>query len=475
MFPRATLGLLCALVLSAQAVAADALVEPIQVEKGARVTIACPFEERADVIQVSLMGHRSHLLAEKLFCDVQPKDALEASFTFRSQRDQEVRCVVGQGEEEIETQGRLTANPVEPPEQKRKRAERPKRPRPDSPRIGLALSGGGFRAAAFHLGVMKRLDEFGLLDDVKAMSTVSGGSIAGAAVVLNWRKRDRRLELLDRYLRNESPAVPTILGGLLNPFRSRIDKLAGSYDRALFHEATIQDLQESNGPEMFINATNLGNGKYFSFFTGEPAKMGDYEAGVLQGKTPEFRVADAVAASSAFPPAYNPLKLKHEWYDPKYEKNGNGGSKYDYVTLTDGGVYDNLGTTPLLRKAQKEKMDYLIVSDGGMPFGASTRPTTSSVGALSKAIGIMGGRGRTADLAKLGALKEKAPPVPIWFSIDKPLKYASAAEKRCAGKAAGVETNLKALTPDEMRLLTGHGASLIEARLDYVAPELIGR
>jgi predicted acylesterase/phospholipase RssA len=46
--------------------------------------------------------------------------------------------------------------------------------------IGLALSGGGFRATAFHLGVLKRLRELGLLDRITYLSGVSGGSIAAA-------------------------------------------------------------------------------------------------------------------------------------------------------------------------------------------------------------------------------------------------------------------------------------------------------
>src|SRR5688572_28439269 len=46
--------------------------------------------------------------------------------------------------------------------------------------IGLALSGGGFRAAAFHLGVLKRLRELGLLSRIHLLSTVAGGSIVGA-------------------------------------------------------------------------------------------------------------------------------------------------------------------------------------------------------------------------------------------------------------------------------------------------------
>ena len=49
-------------------------------------------------------------------------------------------------------------------------------------RIGLALSGGGFRAAAFHLGVLNRLEELEILQRITRVSTVSGGSITGALV-----------------------------------------------------------------------------------------------------------------------------------------------------------------------------------------------------------------------------------------------------------------------------------------------------
>jgi len=52
-------------------------------------------------------------------------------------------------------------------------------------KLGLALSGGGFRAAAFHLGTLKKLKELNILDDVDVISTVSGGSIIGAYYALN--------------------------------------------------------------------------------------------------------------------------------------------------------------------------------------------------------------------------------------------------------------------------------------------------
>src|SRR5258705_8880400 len=56
-------------------------------------------------------------------------------------------------------------------------------PEGDVRRIGLALSGGGVRAATFHMGVLKRLAVEGLLERVSAISTVSGGSLVTAAVM----------------------------------------------------------------------------------------------------------------------------------------------------------------------------------------------------------------------------------------------------------------------------------------------------
>ncbi len=51
-------------------------------------------------------------------------------------------------------------------------------------KLGLALSGGGFRASLFHIGVLAQLAELDLLKSVSVLSTVSGGSIIGAAYYL---------------------------------------------------------------------------------------------------------------------------------------------------------------------------------------------------------------------------------------------------------------------------------------------------
>ncbi len=57
-----------------------------------------------------------------------------------------------------------------------------------TPKVGLALSGGGFRAAFFHVGVLARLAETGLLRRVEILSTVSGGSIVGAVYYIRLKR-----------------------------------------------------------------------------------------------------------------------------------------------------------------------------------------------------------------------------------------------------------------------------------------------
>src|SRR5439155_17700197 len=53
-------------------------------------------------------------------------------------------------------------------------------------RIGLALSGGGFRASLYHLGLVRFLRDGGILPRITHITSVSGGSIFAAHLVLNW-------------------------------------------------------------------------------------------------------------------------------------------------------------------------------------------------------------------------------------------------------------------------------------------------
>ena len=329
--------------------------------------------------------------------------------------------------------------------------------RGEEKRLGLALSGGGFRAAAFHLGVFRKLHDFGLLSKIDLLTCVSGGSIAGGFLAANWNDPDV-LDRLEEYLKTRSIAVSSVLGGLFDPFESRLDKLAESYDRHLFNEATLDDLK--NGPRIYLNATNLSTGNMFFFVAGGDgeSELGEWELG--QKPAGNIRISDAVAASSAFPPVFPPLRLNQDKFDS---------GEVEYVTLTDGGVYDNLGVNPMLRK--RNQLDYAFVSDAGKPFSIDETPTDKGVVVLKETIFILMEQVRGLQFKRLElAHKARGWPQPLWFSID---SKKGEDQHGDAAIASAVGTNLKKLNDVEMEVLTRHGGALIESRIKEYAPELI--
>ncbi|MFH2057693.1 MAG: patatin-like phospholipase family protein [Pseudomonadota bacterium] len=324
-------------------------------------------------------------------------------------------------------------------------------------KIGIALSGGGFRAAAFHLGVFKKLQSMGLLSKIDLLSCVSGGSIAGGFLALNWNRPDV-LDRLETYLRTKSIAVSSVLGGILDPFHTRLDKLADSYDHHLYHSGKLDDLK--NGPRIYFNSTNLSTGNMFFFVSGgnKETEMGEWELGVVPAK--QFPISKAVAASSAFPPVFPPLRLDHDIYPS---------NEVEYITLADGGVYDNLGVNPLMRK--RNELDYVIVSDGGKPFDIIEEPTQAGTIVLKEAISILMEQVRGLQFKRL-ELKFRAEnaPKPVWFSIDSKEGQAQPGDPEFA---SAIKTDLRKLNSAEMDVLTRHSGSLLEHRLNTYAPELL--
>jgi len=118
----------------------------------------------------------------------------------------------------------------------------------------------------------------GILWKLDLLSCVSGGSIAGGFLAANWHD-DSALDRLENYLKTTSIAVSSVVAGILNPFESRLDKLAEAYDRDLFKHKTLDDL--NGGPRLYLNATNLATGNMFFFVTGENkgAEMGEQRVG----------------------------------------------------------------------------------------------------------------------------------------------------------------------------------------------------
>jgi NTE family protein len=228
----------------------------------------------------------------------------------------------------------------------------------------------------FHIGAVWRLYETGLLAKLTRVSSVSGGSMTAGVLGVKWpvlkvNQPDRAVFEREfvaplRGLAGETIDADSILIGLLTPGRIS-DRIASAYDRYLFKGKTLQDLPDAPpAPRFIINATNVQSGVLWRF---SKPYMADYRVGMV--KDPKLALAQAVAASSAFPPVLSPFEMR---LDPTTVEATKGADlhKEPYtsrVLLTDGGVYDNLGLETVWKSCET-----VFVSDGGGKFEGEEEP-----------------------------------------------------------------------------------------------------
>lgn len=238
----------------------------------------------------------------------------------------------------------------------------------------LCLSGGGYRAMVFHIGAIWRLYETGRLQTLKRISSVSGGSITAGVLALGWNRLmapaapgravfEREFVAPLRQLAGETIDAESVILGIILPGKIS-DRIAAAYDKHLFRGATLQDLPDE--PRFVINATNVQSGVLWRFMK---PYMADYRVGMVD--KPTIPLAQAVAASSAFPPVLSPMEMR---LDPGSFRPNSGTDLQrepftSKVILSDGGVYDNLG----LETAWK-RYDTILVSDGGGQLEAEEEP-----------------------------------------------------------------------------------------------------
>lgn len=256
-------------------------------------------------------------------------------------------------------------------------------------KIALALSGGGYRATVFHLGMLARLAEEQRLEDVNFLSTVSGGSLcAGLLFSLNSMRWPNSYEFSSSVLPAARRLLTTgdlqksvIFYNLRTPWniwKTRAHSLSHLMQKEWGVTARLCDLPEQ--PRWMINATCYETGKNWRF---ERFRMGDYLFGYSNDT--QLPLADAMAASAGFPGLIGPIVLdttKHRWFQyiektnevsPDAPQAGATSNKtqpveptYPRVHLWDGGVYDNHGLEGLIdvRKGWRRQVEFLIVSDG---------------------------------------------------------------------------------------------------------------
>ena len=194
-------------------------------------------------------------------------------------------------------------------------------PDPGAPLILIAFSGGGSRAAALGLGVLDELaghsypasgSPVALIDRVKVVSSVSGGSVVAAwfGLVGPARLDELKTDFLERANMKTlewEATDPLTLARLSFSSYTRIDALRDLLDRELFHGARFADLRRPSAPLIVMNATDMESGEVFAF---TPQRFDD-----LCSDLDQLPLSVAVAASAAFPVALSPMSLRNYSYE----------------------------------------------------------------------------------------------------------------------------------------------------------------
>lgn len=288
-----------------------------------------------------------------------------------------------------------------------------------SSRIGLALSGGGFRATAFGLGSLRALHDRDLLPHVKVVSGISGGSLLTAM----WAYGPERFEEFDAsvtdLLRSGLQAelarrafAPLAAGrALISTVRavgarrrrsySRTDALVEALASRGFGSKLVRDITHVR-TEVVISATDMSSGNAVRFGSNISASS---PYGTIVG---DVTVAEAVAASAAFPVLLPALRRTYEFRD----RNGNQTERE--LVMTDGGVYDNLGLSPLLPGRSKDfaahvfDLDHIIAVDAGRGRAGSRAAARFMLGRLGQSFDITHTKSQDAARKRVHSDRENA-------------------------------------------------------------------
>lgn len=310
-------------------------------------------------------------------------------------------------------------------------------------KVGVALSGGGFRASLFHIGVLAKLAEQDLLRHIEVLSCVSGGSIVGAHYYLKVRrllqsKHEKDIRR-DDYITLVSELAAEFLEGIQYDIRTRVigsvsanlkmafsslysrtERVGELYEKYLYSRADkttnefwlndmlIMPAGETGNfrpkydnwrrlakiPILVLNATTLNTGHNWQFtatWMGEPPESGDAEVdsnyrlrrmyySEAPPKFQKIRLGAAVAASACVPGLFDPLNLSGLYPDIT-------------VRLVDGGVHDNQGTSALL----EQNCNVLLVSDASGQMGQDNLPNADPLHVLLRSNSILQSRVRIAE------------------------------------------------------------------------------
>jgi NTE family protein len=361
----------------------------------------------------------------------------------------------------------------------------------------------------FHVGALWRLHELGLLREVETISSVSGGSITAGMLAMQFERIQTDPPGTSRCFR-QLVAEPLIalaqttidvnaaLESLVSP-KSSGNVLATYYRAGLFGDKMLSDLPAR--PSFVFQATNLHTGSVWSF---SRAWMGD--AQVKYTVPTDVTIAEAVAASSSFPPVLSPFVLNgagrtwgeatpgssvtksREWGDlrrPNFSARNLSASASDQtiesirqkVWLTDGGVADNLAIEGIWYSTRLK-----LISDGGANVAAVESPPSDWLMQLTRITELIHAQPsqlRYRDLLagfteskRYGSKKTDG----TYWALGKPLPchredqfaVAARADPEVVRRVSATPTRLAAMSEYQARRIVNLGYHIADWGLPYV-------
>ncbi len=365
-------------------------------------------------------------------------------------------------------------------------------PEPKRERKGLALclSGGGFRSTLFHLGALRRLNELGILSQVDTFSTVSGGSILSAllaaeclrswpakgGVVEDWGKR---VAAPIRAFTHQDIRTGPILKRLLPWNWRRSETQVRALEKRYYTDISSLRLKDlPDAPRFIFCSADLSFGVGW---VSEKMRIGNYITGYLEPAPANWTVARAVAASSCFPPVFDPLRPRlplEKLVGANMPKARNYEELVKNIGLTDGGIYDNMGL-----EAVWKSHDTLLVSDGGATFDLDWDRGFKGIFWRLPRYAAVAGKQSSAIRRRwlmsnflLGEIKGT-----YWGIGSSTDKYVDDPALATPGYDAQlvddyvseVRTDFDAFTTGESAVLENHGYSMAEAAVRRYTPHLV--
>jgi len=360
------------------------------------------------------------------------------------------------------------------------------------PQIGVCLSGGGFRAAFFGLGVLRYLAEAGRLADVVAVSAVSGGSITAAVLADRWPDLQRESFSDDAFERHvTAPVVAAVTEhnmrnrGLARwavtrvaPRRRRIGATVGATIAShLLRTRKVAELPP--GLQIVLTSTDLVSGRAFRV---SRDFIGGWQFGYAP-TPPGLSLGTTIAASTAVPFLFPPVPLRTR------DLGLNDGTPPE-LALVDGGVYDNLGLEWFQgwdrgRPALAREVDFVLVVDASGPLTVNAK-RYGWVTSLHRSQQAQYAQTRASrvrwfvDQLIAGTMhglyipidRDPAAFVPPSHVTALPQVADGALPTGFASALGGLRTDLDRFLPEEATLLMYHAYWTAHVRLRHIRPEL---